>query len=282
MTREVALIESRTLRSEYTDRTDVLDRVGHLATASDTGYALTAQVAAYFGTSEGAIEQIVKRNREEMQENGYRVLNGDELREFKARYTDVPSPYASQIAVFTRRSVLTLGMLMEGNEVAKALRIYLLNVEEAAGAEVRGEAIGRVHLSRAQVSMLRAAEGLVDTDWLASKAKVAIARGLGEEPEIDPADVPLYVPDFVKTKGVTKRSDIESIQSWFGRRVAALYEERHGTRPGKRTSELPNGQIRETYAWTQRDAELFEEVWEVYYAAKYAPQTELNVIDGGA
>lgn len=166
-------------------------------------------------------------------------------------------------------------------EVANAQGYFAVRTRQAEVSASRlslpSPEIERAELSNAQVRMLKAAEGLLDTDWLASKAKVVIARGLGEEPEINPDDVPLYVPDFVKAKGVARKADIESIQSWFGRRVAGLYEEAHGIKPGKRTSELPNGQIRETYAWTQRDLTLFEEVWEIHYAARYTPQTALEL-----
>lgn len=155
---------------------------------------------------------------------------------------------------------------------------------KAREAEVRNEAIERAEVARAQLSMLQAAEGLagIDRDWLKAKERAVVARGLGEEPEIDPLDVPLYVPDFIKAKGVAAKRDIESIQSWFGRRVASLYEAEYGEKPGKRQSELPNGQIRETYAWTKRHLPFFDEAWDRWYAAEYTPQGELNLIDGGA
>jgi Virulence protein RhuM family len=137
------LLESRSMRASHLDRDTVLDRVGTLALAGDSSYALTEHVAAYFGTTEGAIEQLVKRNREEMKESGYRSLTGDDLREFKDRYTDVPMSRAARLAVFTRRAVLNVAMLMEGNDVAKAVRTYLLNVEELADDEVKRTALAR-------------------------------------------------------------------------------------------------------------------------------------------
>lgn len=137
------LLESRSMRSRHLDRDDVLDRAGTLAMEGDTEYALTEHVAAFFGTSEEAVDQLVKRNREELEENGYRSLAGPELPEFKASVTGDTSPYMSQVAVFTRRTVLNLAMLMEGNEVAQAVRTYLLNVEELADDEVKRTALAR-------------------------------------------------------------------------------------------------------------------------------------------
>ncbi len=282
---ELALTESRSLRAQHLDRTDILDKVSTLAMAADSGLALTDHVAAYFEITPEAVAQLVKRNRAELEENGYRSLKGADLREFLAGVTDDTgkfSPMTRSIAVFTRRSVLNLAMLAEGNRVAKAVRTYLLDVEELAPPEVRSEAAERAALSRVQVLMLKAAEGLVDSAWLTSKAKVVIARGLGEEPEIDPLDVPLYVPDFIKSQGVTRKADIESIQSWFGRRVASLCEAEYGEKPSKRVSELPNGSMRETYAWTKRHLPFFEEAWDRWYAAEYTPQGDLFAIQGGA
>lgn len=131
------------MRSSHLDRDDTLDRVGLLAMAGDSGYALTEHVAAYFGTTGEAIDQLVKRHRGELEENGYRSLKGRELREFKASVTSDTSPYTAQVAVFTRRAVLNLAMLMESNDVAHAVRTYLLNVEEVADDEVKRTALAR-------------------------------------------------------------------------------------------------------------------------------------------
>jgi hypothetical protein len=276
--REVALTESRTLRDQYAGRTDVLDKVKALSLLPDGVHATTEMVASYYEVDVDAVESLVQRNRAELELNGRRVLRGSELREFK-QTVNLTGSSRNALALFTRRTILNVGQLLTESSIAQAVRTYLLDVEEVAGPEVRNEAIERAAVSRAQVKLLDAARNLVDPGWLGAKTKVVIARGLGEEPEIDPDDMPLYVPDFLKSKGLAK-ADIESVQSWFGRRVASLYEAEHGEKPGKRASELPNGQIRETYAWTRRDMPLFGEAWDRWYADRY-PAT-LALIDGGA
>lgn len=132
-------------------------------------------------------------------------------------------------------------------------------------------------ISRAkqQAEVLSILSGIVSSEWLESKGRLIAARALGEEPEVDPLDVPLYVPDFLKAKGL-KRKQIESVQSWFGRRAAALYEAEHGEKPGKRQSDLPNGSVRETYAWTERHRPVFEETWDRYYAEQFPIQLGLG------
>lgn len=132
-------------------------------------------------------------------------------------------------------------------------------------------------ISRAkqQAEVLSILSGIVDSQWLETKGRMVAARALGEEPEVDPLDVPLYVPDFLKGKGL-KRKQIESVQSWFGRRAAALFEAEHGEKPGKRQSDLPNGSVRETYAWTARHLSLFEDTWGRFYADQYPVQQVLG------
>jgi hypothetical protein len=132
-------------------------------------------------------------------------------------------------------------------------------------------------ISRAkqQAEVLSILSGIVSPEWLETKGRLIASRALGEEPEVDPLDVPLYVPDFLKAKGL-KRKQMESVQSWFGRRAAALYEAEHGEKPGKRQSDLPNGSVRETYAWTERHRPVFEETWDRYYAEQFPIQLGLG------
>lgn len=264
---ELALTESRTLRAQHSTRTDVLDRVKALSLLPDNTHATTEIVASYYEVDTETVKKLVQRNREELTENGLRVLRGDELRQFDGDSLSLSK--VRQLALFTRRTVLNVGQLLTGSPVAERVRTYLLDVEEIAPQELRNEAIERAAISRAQVHLLQAADGLVDPAWLKAKARVVIARGLGEEPEIDPADRPLYVPDYLRERGITSKRDLASIQSWFGRRVVALAEADGITLPELRTSELPNGQLRETRAWCERHRPLFDQVWDRWYAADY-------------
>jgi len=270
---DLALTESRTLRGQYADRVDVLDRVKVVALLPDGVHATTDLVASYYEVDVKTIEKLVERNREELETNGYRVLRGDQLRKFETDNLSVSKRRA--LALFTRRAILNVAMLLTDSPVARRVRTYLLDVEDIAPTELRTEAIERAAISRAQLRMLDAAAGLVDRDWLAAKARVVLARGLGEEPEIDPADRPLYVPDYLRERGITSRRDLASIQSWFGRRLVAMAEAEGISVPELRVSELPNGQLRETRAWTQRHRPVFDAVWDRWYAADYEPQAAL-------
>ncbi|MFI9598856.1 phage antirepressor N-terminal domain-containing protein [Streptomyces sp. NPDC052043] len=129
--------------------------------------------------------------------------------------------------------------------------------------------------AKQQAEVLSILSGIVSPQWLETKGRLVAARALGEEPEVDPLDIPMYVPDFLKDKGL-KRRDIESVQSWFGRRAAAIYQAQTGEDIGVRQSDLPNGSVRETKAWTERHRPVFEETWDRYYADQFPTQLGLG------
>ncbi|MET7975824.1 phage antirepressor N-terminal domain-containing protein [Streptomyces mirabilis] len=132
-------------------------------------------------------------------------------------------------------------------------------------------------ISRAkqQAEVLSILSGIVSPEWLETKGRLVASRALGEEPDIDPQDVPLYVPDFLKALGL-KRKDIESVQSWFGRFAVEICKELGIDPPQERQSDLPNGSVRTTKAWTERHRPVFELTWARKYAAKYPTQLGLD------
>ncbi|WP_218199488.1 ORF6N domain-containing protein [Kitasatospora aureofaciens] len=282
---EQVLTESRTMRAATVERTDVLTKVKALALLPDGVHATTELVAGFYEVDAETIKKLVQRNRDELTENGMRVVRGPELRAFKesTEGQDVPlSERINALTLFTRRTVLNVGQLLTGSEVAHRVREYLLNVEESASTAARSEAVDRAEFAALQMRVLAAAGGIVDAKWLELKARHVAARALGEEPEVAPEDRPLYVPDFLRGKGL-KKADVLSVQSWFGRRAAALYEAEHGERPGMRTEDTERGSVRETVAWTYAALPVFEETWNRYYAAQF-PQapTQLSIAGGAA
>lgn len=276
---EQVLTESRTMRAATVERTDVLTKVKALALLPDGVHATTELVAGFYEVGTETIKSLVKDHRAELAENGYHVVAGTELRSLKD-LCGIESQTRA-LALFTRRTILNVGQLLTGSEVAHRVREYLLNVEESASRSTRSEAVDRAELAALQMRVLAAAGGIVDASWLELKARHVAARALGEEPEIAPEDRPLYVPDFLKGKGL-KRGDILSVQSWFGRRATALYEAEHGVRPGIRTEETARGSVRETVAWTYAALPVFEEVWSTHYAAQFPQAPAQLTLAGGA
>ncbi len=267
---ELVLTESRTMRAQTAGRVDVLDKVKALALLPDGVHATADGVASYYEVHDDVIKKVIQRHRDELVENGLRVLRGDELREFvKDNLSSANgATKVRNLSVFTRRAILNVGQLLADSPVAKQVRTYLLEVEAQATPQQKSEALQQLEVAEARMRVLKVAEGIVDTAWLETKARLVAAKALGEEPEIDPLNVPLYVPDFLKALGL-KRKDVESVQSWFGRYASAICTELRIEAPQERQSELPNGSVRKTKAWTEWHRPVFELTWARHYAHKF-------------
>lgn len=127
---ETALLESPTLRNSVLDRTDVLDRVKALSLLPDGMHVTTAMVASYFTVTVEVIRALVHDHRAELEASGYRVLTGTELSDFK-QLSGIQSRTRS-LALFSRRAVLNIAMLLRDSEAARQVRVYLLNMEYLA------------------------------------------------------------------------------------------------------------------------------------------------------
>lgn len=133
MTTELALTESPTLRAAHTDRTEVLTKVGTLRLLPDDMHVTTEMVAAFYEVPVDTIKSVVEANAAELEQNGRRVLQGADLREFARPFGGLANlglhPKARALALYTRRTVLLVGMLLRDSPVAKQVRQHLLNAE---------------------------------------------------------------------------------------------------------------------------------------------------------
>ena len=129
MIKEIALVESRTLRDQFCiqENIAILDRVSTLVSLPECGYATTEQVAEFYQVPVETIKQIVKRHRDELEQDGYKVMPAAE---FYALHGKAPYGRARYIAVFSRRAILRVGMVLAESKVAKQVRHYLLAIEQ--------------------------------------------------------------------------------------------------------------------------------------------------------
>jgi hypothetical protein len=126
---ELVLIESRTARQQYGNRIDALEKVRAIPFLPDDLHVTKEGVAAFFGVTIQAVDSLVFDNREELEANGYSVLTGLPLASFKEA-SGVRSR-ARQLALFDRRTLLNVAMLLRDSEVARQVRRYLLDSEQA-------------------------------------------------------------------------------------------------------------------------------------------------------
>ncbi len=95
---------------------------------------LKNQIAAFFEVDERTVERYLEMHEKELKVNGYDVLKGKRLKEFKLLIRDsvvsdinVAQSTAS-LGIFNFRAFLNLGMLLTESEKAKTLRSILLDI----------------------------------------------------------------------------------------------------------------------------------------------------------
>lgn len=137
------------MRNETLDNVsyDFLDKMKVIPYLTDDMVVTVQQAANYYECSMDTIKTLIKRNRDEFEEDGMVVLKGQELKKFKEELgvgSNEPSlSYASSLTILTKRSLLRIGMLMTSNLLATKIRNYLLNIEEKTEIDRKSWAIQR-------------------------------------------------------------------------------------------------------------------------------------------
>ncbi|MFI5504492.1 Rha family transcriptional regulator [Corynebacterium kutscheri] len=228
---------------------------GELTTTSEI-------IAEGVGIQHKNILETIRKNQTDFEEFG-RVA-------FETRTFDTAGGSQQRtIAILNREQAMLLMIYMRNNPIVRGFKKNLIKafVTLERQLEQSEHKINTLILqARSQMELCQAAKGLIRDEHLEAKARIILARGLGEAPEIDPATRPLYTADFLKEKNLsTKR--MKSVAGVFGKRMKAAYTLEHGQEPGKYDLTLPNGQIRQVNAYTEADRPLMQQVWDTYYAA---------------
>lgn len=124
---------ARSERDALADRTDVINKVGVLRCLPDDFHATTDMVAEFYQVNIDAIRQTVKRNRDELDEDGYKVVSRGEFESDIASLSNL-DPKVRSIGLYSRRAVLRIGMLLRDSTVARRVRDYLLDAEQVSPA----------------------------------------------------------------------------------------------------------------------------------------------------
>lgn len=164
-------------------------------------------------------------------------------------------------------------------EAADALDAYF-NDGGAINPRATADQLERItREAQAQAAVLRALKGVVDAKHLEAKGRLILARAMGEKPELDPTTRPLYVTDYLASKGLSSGL-VSAKASGFGKRLKASFIKKYNREPERAHQELPNGTIRQVYAYTEADRPLFDAVWARDYATKVA-ESALTLVPGG-
>ena len=145
---EEVLVERKDEREKYYDRIEVLNQVGELLLIPNNEYATMDMVAEYYKVPKNTIDYEVNNNLDELSSNGYKVVKGSEIInsqmiQFKsftknrANYKfvlddkNLLSVGGSGIRLFSKRAILTVGMLLRDSEVARELQKRITGFNKA-------------------------------------------------------------------------------------------------------------------------------------------------------
>lgn len=200
---DIALVESATLRRQYADRTDALDKVKALAFLPDGIHMTTDLVARFYEVSLSTIDSLVEANAAELEANGRKVLRGSDLREFATPFGGVAnlglSPKARSIALYDRRAILNVGMLLRDSPIARNVRSSILDATSPT-RQLSNRELALMVI--AEADRAEAAERAVAT--LAPKAALADRfLGTGET---------MYLDELAKALKLTRRRLIEVLR----------------------------------------------------------------------
>lgn len=149
MTNENQLLEQKELREKNLGRIEVLDQVKELLLLGDTDFATMEMVAKYYDVPIETIKSTINYNREEIEANGYRVYTKDNLLSLKFNLKTkrggfnvldnqnnvIASGSNNGMALFSKRAILNVGMLLRGSDVAKEIRSRLLDIAHDSETE---------------------------------------------------------------------------------------------------------------------------------------------------
>lgn len=147
MTTDLTQPDLRPQRDALADHVDVLDKVKALTLLPGDAFATTDLVAGYYEVDADVIRQIVVRNRDEIDADGYRVVSRSVFESDIASLSKL-DPRARTISIFPRRAILRVGMLLRDSRIAKAVRDCLLDAERAERRPVDVSTIDRSMLAR--------------------------------------------------------------------------------------------------------------------------------------
>lgn len=121
----------------------IYDKVGTLLLLDELDMATVEMVAEYYGVTVEVVKMCVKNNRDEIENDGYKVwkkldFNESKINLLSSTKTNFTVGLGESelvvsnrgIALFPKRAILRIGMLLRDSEVAKEVRTQLLNVVE--------------------------------------------------------------------------------------------------------------------------------------------------------
>ncbi|MBF2709831.1 DNA-binding protein [Flavobacterium soyangense] len=127
----VSNIDRQNILNNYVVLTQLQDYIGLPGMYFNEHYYFTKQqIADFYQIDIVTIERYLESNEQELKHNGYNVIKGKLLKDFKEKFgphLNISSK-TPQLGLFNFRSLLNIGMLLVESEMAKALRSRMLDI----------------------------------------------------------------------------------------------------------------------------------------------------------
>ncbi|WP_063030142.1 MULTISPECIES: phage antirepressor KilAC domain-containing protein [Nocardia] len=192
---------ARDQRNALAMRVDVLDKVGVLRTLPDDLHVITDMVAEFYQVDRETVLTVVKRNRDELEDDGFRVIGRSEVTSILNVTPDQigMSRTAPNMSLFPRRAVLRVGMLLRDSAVARRVRDMLLDIE----AGTRPAALTEDEIIRNAVAILDRRVVALSEENRALTAKVA-----EDAPKVNYVELYVADADLLKFRIVAAANDV--------------------------------------------------------------------------
>ncbi|MBE7117323.1 ORF6N domain-containing protein [Bacillus paranthracis] len=186
---EETFILDANIRESHMNRIEVLEKVKGLLLLPNLEMATTKQVAEFYEVKEDVIRQLVLHHGDEFISDGYNTVTGREARMLLSEKSSLNKIISKRgcflvetdngfvkmanrgNALFPRRAILRVGMLLRDSVIAKEVRTQLLNIEEKTTQEVKVAdineeqtlqmAVGQAFMSGDINALAQAATGLM-------------------------------------------------------------------------------------------------------------------------
>lgn len=88
------------------------------------------QIAEFYKIDVSTIDHYLAKYEDEIKHNGYQLLRGEKLKDFKSQFGGIiqVSAKTTQLGIFNFRSFLNLAMLLVESDMAKAIRSKMLDI----------------------------------------------------------------------------------------------------------------------------------------------------------
>lgn len=205
-----------------------------------------------------AILQLIRGHKAEFEEFGGVAF---EMQPFET----AGGTQRHNVALLNEHQATLLMTFMRNSKIVKAFKVelvkqfYKMRQALTAPAVVAHRAPEVLDL-KGQAAILRTLRSSLQPDYADAKARVILARAMGDEAEIDPEKRPLDVQSYLESREVPT-SVLRSRRGQFGTLVAKEYRAEFGESP-KKVERFVNGVSKQVNGYTEEHRYLFDRAFQ--------------------